>query len=131
MDFSPAVCPLCGSANECQMAAVCAYKGLCWCEHEEFSPVLLDRVPDQARGVVCICRRCVVAARFAVARSRPLPRPVDGDFYHEGRLVVFTAQYHRRRGYCCGSGCRHCPFDPLEREVAREEISRKRPGGTS
>lgn len=27
----------------------------------------------------------------------------------DGRLV-FTAQYHLRRGYCCGSGCKHCPF---------------------
>lgn len=26
-----------------------------------------------------------------------------------GRLV-FTAAYHLKRGYCCGSGCRHCPY---------------------
>jgi hypothetical protein len=25
--------------------------------------------------------------------------------------AVFTADYHRRRGTCCGSGCRHCPFN--------------------
>ncbi|MBX2974679.1 MAG: hypothetical protein KF721_01005 [Ignavibacteriaceae bacterium] len=23
---------------------------------------------------------------------------------------VFTAYYHLRRGGCCGSGCRHCPY---------------------
>ncbi|MBT9554500.1 MAG: hypothetical protein IV100_00670 [Myxococcales bacterium] len=23
---------------------------------------------------------------------------------------VFTEQSHLDRGYCCGSGCRHCPF---------------------
>jgi iron complex transport system substrate-binding protein len=23
---------------------------------------------------------------------------------------VFTADFLRRRGYCCGSGCRHCPY---------------------
>ncbi|KAA0256776.1 MAG: hypothetical protein EDM75_09695 [Chlorobiota bacterium] len=23
---------------------------------------------------------------------------------------VFTAFYHLRRGHCCNSGCRHCPF---------------------
>jgi hypothetical protein len=28
----------------------------------------------------------------------------------DGRLV-FTEQYHLRRGYCCASGCRHCPYD--------------------
>jgi hypothetical protein len=37
---------------------------------------------------------------------------VEGeDFYREGGFVVFTARYHLRRGYCCGSGCRHCPFE--------------------
>ncbi|MEW6277092.1 MAG: DUF5522 domain-containing protein [Candidatus Eremiobacterota bacterium] len=23
---------------------------------------------------------------------------------------MFTERYHRRRGHCCGCGCRHCPF---------------------
>jgi hypothetical protein len=23
---------------------------------------------------------------------------------------VFTQAYHLARGYCCGAGCRHCPF---------------------
>ena len=121
MNPQPAVCPLCGLANECQMAGTCSYKGPCWCESEEFSPALLARLPEEARNVACVCRRCVVADRFAAARLRPLPRPATGDFYLEGQLVVFTAQYHRRRGYCCGGGCRHCPFDPLEREVGRAQ----------
>jgi uncharacterized protein DUF5522 len=34
------------------------------------------------------------------------------DYYLERGLLVFTAAYHRRRGYCCGSGCRHCPYWP-------------------
>lgn len=25
--------------------------------------------------------------------------------------TVFTAEFHKKRGKCCGSGCRHCPFD--------------------
>ncbi len=24
---------------------------------------------------------------------------------------VFTELFHHRRGFCCGSMCRHCPFD--------------------
>ena len=32
------------------------------------------------------------------------------DFNMEGEALVFTAAYHRKRGYCCGSGCRHCPW---------------------
>jgi hypothetical protein len=33
-----------------------------------------------------------------------------GDFYMEGPYVVFTAAYHLRRGFCCNSECRHCPY---------------------
>jgi hypothetical protein len=33
------------------------------------------------------------------------------DFYYdENRKVVFTTDYLFRRGYCCESGCRHCPY---------------------
>ncbi|MDN4166292.1 DUF5522 domain-containing protein [Cytophagales bacterium LB-30] len=32
------------------------------------------------------------------------------DFYWEGGFMVFTEAYHLKRGYCCGSGCRHCPY---------------------
>jgi hypothetical protein len=32
------------------------------------------------------------------------------DYYFEDGNVVFTAAYHLKRGACCGSGCRHCPF---------------------
>ncbi|CAN5591746.1 hypothetical protein BH10ACI4_BH10ACI4_32430 [soil metagenome] len=32
------------------------------------------------------------------------------DFYYEGPYMVFTAAYHLKRGYCCNSDCRHCPY---------------------
>ena len=32
------------------------------------------------------------------------------DYYLENGLLVFTEAYHRKRGYCCGSECRHCPY---------------------
>lgn len=36
---------------------------------------------------------------------------VEGiDFYWEGDKFVFTAAYHQKRGYCCNSKCRHCPW---------------------
>lgn len=35
----------------------------------------------------------------------------EGDFYwSEEGYRVFTKQYHIKRGYCCESGCRHCPY---------------------
>lgn len=55
----------------------------------------------------------------------------DSDYYYDefGNLV-FTASYHKNRGYCCQSGCRHCPFGidtkistdvPIELNLADEE----------
>jgi len=32
------------------------------------------------------------------------------DYYMEDGLMVLTARYHLRRGYCCDQGCRHCPY---------------------
>ncbi|CAM2070689.1 DUF5522 domain-containing protein [Sulfidibacter corallicola] len=26
--------------------------------------------------------------------------------------TVFTERFHMSRGFCCGNGCRHCPFEP-------------------
>jgi hypothetical protein len=39
------------------------------------------------------------------------PPLVEGaDYYFENGLMVFTREYHLKRGYCCQSGCRHCPY---------------------
>jgi Family of unknown function (DUF5522) len=36
---------------------------------------------------------------------------VEGvDYYMEGDKFVFMAAYHLKRGYCCNSRCRHCPY---------------------
>lgn len=36
---------------------------------------------------------------------------VEGrDYYNDAGSVVFSESYLRRRGYCCDSGCRHCPY---------------------
>jgi hypothetical protein len=36
---------------------------------------------------------------------------VEGvDYYLENGRLVLTASYHARRGYCCNSKCRHCPY---------------------
>jgi hypothetical protein len=48
-----------------------------------------------------------------------------GDYYIENGFVVMTEQYHLRRGYCCESGCRHCPYKgetaPVEEERPEPE----------
>jgi biotin synthase-like enzyme len=32
-------------------------------------------------------------------------------YYMDGDRVVFTALFHIQRGQCCGTGCRHCPYE--------------------
>jgi hypothetical protein len=46
-----------------------------------------------------------------VEQLTPRPTPKEGeDFYWEGPYMVFTEAWHLKRGYCCGSACRHCPY---------------------
>ncbi len=35
----------------------------------------------------------------------------DDEFYMESGKFVLTERFLWRRGYCCGNGCRHCPFE--------------------
>lgn len=32
-------------------------------------------------------------------------------YFNEIGLMVFTSQYHLKRGHCCKNGCRHCPWN--------------------
>ena len=41
-------------------------------------------------------------------------RGQDGYMDPHTGLFVLTAGFLRRRGYCCGKGCRHCPHPPDE-----------------
>lgn len=40
------------------------------------------------------------------------------DYYFENGLMVLTAHYLLRRGYCCEQGCRHCPYGYTEKTEA-------------
>ncbi len=48
-------CPLCGGPNECGMAAG---KSECWCFEAKIAPEVLARVPEEAKGKVCVCAKC-------------------------------------------------------------------------
>jgi len=40
---------------------------------------------------------------------------VEGiDYYFENGLMVLTEDFLKKRGYCCGNGCRHCPYQKDE-----------------
>jgi hypothetical protein len=43
-------------------------------------------------------------------KNQNIPRE-EGDYYYtEEGYIVFTEQYHLKRGRCCQSGCKHCPY---------------------
>ena len=54
---------------------------------------------------------------------------LGSDYYlNEEGLVVFTEKYHLEKGYCCGMGCKHCPYDYVnvnERERAQKLAERE------
>ena len=46
-----------------------------------------------------------------------MSKPVEGvDFYWENGKIVFTDNHHTNRGYCCGNGCHHCPYNPKHKK---------------
>lgn len=42
--------------------------------------------------------------------QKPEPLVEGVDYYLENGYMVFTAHFLLKRGQCCGSGCRHCPY---------------------
>jgi hypothetical protein len=120
----PAHCPVCWQPNGCRLETGESYKGPCWCEQPTLSAAAVRRLLSDLPEQRCLCRACLegIAANPEITWSELVEqsrqaaaaqRPRDGDFYMEGGNVVFTAEYHLRRGACCESGCRHCPYlDP-------------------
>ena len=54
--------------------------------------------------------------------GRFAPTLTEGqDFYIENGLMVLTAEYLRRRGYCCGNICRNCPYTKEEQVAASKK----------
>ena len=103
-------CPLCDNPNYCALCTTPACKDPCWCAKVKIPDELLARVPVELRDKACICENCIKEAqRPKNSETAPL-KILPGDFYLENNLMVFTAAYLLRRGYCCGSGCRHCPY---------------------
>jgi 2-iminoacetate synthase ThiH len=45
-----------------------------------------------------------------VKQEKQTLKPGEDYYFDSNGLMVFTAEYHLKRGYCCNSGCRHCPY---------------------
>lgn len=46
--------------------------------------------------------------------AEPRPLREGEDYYLENGLMVLTAAFLKDRGYCCESGCRHCPYGSVK-----------------
>lgn len=55
MAIEPGLCPLCGDDNEC---ARVAGRARCWCYETTVPRAVLERVPEEARALACVCRAC-------------------------------------------------------------------------
>jgi len=54
------------------------------------------------------------------AREKPPhPRLSPEEYYYSMQgFIVFTEAYHLNRGYCCKSGCLHCPYENKKNNLA-------------
>lgn len=95
----------------------------CWCNR--YPPLF---IPDPV--INCMCPQCLhqatkekidaYIAEMTVEKALnsniakdlpPTKQLIRGiDYYLENTSFVFTAWHHLRRGSCCKSGCRHCPY---------------------
>jgi alpha-ribazole phosphatase len=50
-------CPLCGAENGCAIAAGHSVSD-CWCHRAKVTRDVLERIPRESRGTVCICSQC-------------------------------------------------------------------------
>jgi len=51
-------------------------------------------------------------------------------YYNKDGLFVFTEQYHLEKGYCCGNGCLHCPYNYENvNEPKREQLLKAKQTG--
>ena len=119
-------CPLCGGDNHCRVAKGHLYKGPCWCHEVVIPNHILSRLAADRLEPACLCRPCLEAvariskelydtdailAEIRKDLSQRRPHADEKDFYLDDKgNVVFTSAYHLKRGTCCGSGCRHCPY---------------------
>ena len=59
--IDPTRCPICHEPNLCAMEkakALDTKPERCWCMDANFTPVVMDKVPEAAKGKACICAKC-------------------------------------------------------------------------
>ncbi|OCX11285.1 cysteine-rich CWC family protein [Pseudomonas graminis] len=52
------ICPVCGAGNRCTLADPRTVDQACWCFTAEIDPAILAALPEEVRGLACLCPRC-------------------------------------------------------------------------
>ncbi len=60
---------------------------------------------------------------------------IEGVHYYINKdgYIVLTEKYHLEKGFCCGMGCLHCPYnyenvpEPRKSEVLHSKTKRENP----
>ena len=69
---------------------------------------IAERIQQTMRGLG-LAEKIVLAAPYADDGKL-----IEGiDFTLENGNYVFSAWHHLKRGTCCGSGCRNCPYEQV------------------
>ncbi len=119
-------CPICEGDNGCRIAKGYLYKGPCWCQEIAVPGHIVRSLGLNRFEPACICRTCLqMLAELSREMNDPveilrrvradrLPAPsgnaVNDYYFDRNGNMVFTAEYHLRRGFCCANGCLHCPY---------------------
>lgn len=114
-------CSQCGEAFRCVSLDDKAKFSECWCQS-------LPAILPIDNKVGCLCSHCLKQRivdslpgylesighekSLELAERYPLDTPLEEgiDYQVEEGYTVFSSWYHLKRGYCCGNGCRHCPY---------------------
>ena len=71
----------------------------------ELTPVLLSLGPLEIR------RTARVKSQLEIETQGGYLYPIMKDYYlDKNKKVVFTKEYHLKRGHCCNNKCLHCPY---------------------
>lgn len=103
-------CERCRTTFECKGNDI----ALCQCIQGTIRQETIQFLKTAFRG--CLCVDCLkqVDEKMAAIKGEVFPASneliEDVHFYIENGLFVFTERYHLLRGFCCISGCRHCPY---------------------
>ena len=66
--------------------------------------------PEEQAQRYCFSHKKAQMNSCAEKSEKPELLEEGEDYYFENGLMVLTARYLLRRGYCCEQGCRNCPY---------------------